>query len=72
MGVRCNPFAFTEQVLAMFSGITLQFCGDINNIIRNLKGYAENPATLFMWVEICVYIDNQTVHNDAQGERAEV
>lgn len=31
-----------------------QFCGSLNNIIRNLKGYAENPDTLFMWAEISV------------------
>ena len=43
-GTRKLPFAFTEQVLAMFSGICPQFCGDINNIIRNLKGYAESPT----------------------------
>lgn len=31
-----------------------QFCGSLHNIIRNLKGYTENPATLFMWAEISV------------------
>ncbi len=25
-----------------------QFCGSLHNIIRNLKGYAENPDALFM------------------------
>jgi len=27
------PFAFTEQVLAVFSGICPQFCGDINPLL---------------------------------------
>lgn len=32
-GTRKLPFAFTEQVLAVFSGICPQFCGDINPLL---------------------------------------
>lgn len=32
-GTRKLPFAFTEQGLAVFSGICPQFCGDINPLL---------------------------------------
>ena len=41
-GTRKLPFAFTEQVLAVFSGICPQFCGDINQLLILL----ENVITL--------------------------